>query len=92
MRRSAVSNLLSKPKSWQQLTARRREQYRKMNAWLSDPEGISQVKRDSTHRNAEDKIISSSVAPPTKNVTQKRKSLIPTASGSEPPKKVQVCV
>ena len=35
-----VSELLTKPKSWDQLTKKGRDNYRKINAWVSDDKAI----------------------------------------------------
>lgn len=39
-----VSELLSKPKSWEKLTEKGRESYRKMYAWASEPRNIMSLK------------------------------------------------
>lgn len=39
-----VSELLSKPKSWDKLTEKGRESYRKMHAWATDDSNIMALK------------------------------------------------
>ncbi|GAB1599610.1 homeobox protein cut-like 1, partial [Argonauta hians] len=55
-----VSELLSKPKSWDKLTEKGRESYRKMHAWSADESNIMALKAISPKKTGSQSLISSS--------------------------------
>ncbi|RUS79188.1 hypothetical protein EGW08_013046, partial [Elysia chlorotica] len=56
-----VSELLSKPKSWDKLTEKGRESYRKMHAWATDDANIMALKAISPKKDAAGNIAASAM-------------------------------
>ncbi|CAH8506920.1 unnamed protein product [Schistosoma rodhaini] len=46
-----MSELLSKPRPWYRLTARGRDSYRRLQAWISDPNNVNSLKNTQRRRN-----------------------------------------
>ncbi|KAL4003042.1 CUT domain family protein [Acanthocheilonema viteae] len=95
-----VSELLAKPKTWEQLSPRARDLYLKMSEWLSELDGNRKIQETS----ASTALLSSSLTPSlssmvdtltstgalTKTLSpQKRKATLNTTAAGELPKKAQ---
>ncbi|VDK73165.1 unnamed protein product [Litomosoides sigmodontis] len=95
-----VSELLTKPKTWEQLSPRARDLYMKMSEWLGELDGNRRMQDTSTSTallsssltavfsNTADTLVSTGAL--TKNLSpQKRKAAMNTMAAGELPKKAQ---
>ncbi|VDP18353.1 unnamed protein product, partial [Onchocerca flexuosa] len=95
-----VSELLAKPKTWEQLSPRARDLYRKMSEWLGELDGNKRIQETSTSAALLSSSLTTTFSSTVDTMTstgalaktlslQKRKASLNTTAAGEIPKKAQ---